>query len=1254
MVTTADALEDDETARAVLVSAAVQGWQRQLAPVGGPNSLLWDAGISADQRLDLTTAHPAGMARLLSSGEVRVSELFREPASRARVLAQARKVAQLANRLHDDFGLASCYLAAGTATWSWTGADRTPRPPVLLRAATLRSVADDVHLVVSDTIEVNPVLTATLSALGVELDTDAVRDAGSVGTNFDPRGAYKIVRAAASDLMDFRIDPVLLVGVFSHFKVPLVRDLAQQQETLVQGHLVAAFAGDPQEMHEVAALPEQFAERDPRDELLPVDLDAVQQDVVDAVVSGANVCVLGAAGTGKTRTASALIATLADQGRRVLYVSHARASLLAVQDELAAVGLEDLILDLGRADRSARDMVADLSRTLHDAAGVAGQASPVDVDVAALRSRIQQHHALMHEKLQPWGVTLDAAQDRLTRLSASDAPPRSRVRLSGTTLSGIDDRRRRDLQEKLSSVVAAGAWSTQGEVDAWFGARLVGREQLERSRSLVERLARGELRTHRSSWEKLCADLGLSVPGNLVDEEHLLELLRQVHQTLEIFQPEIFDAPLDDMVVAMAPRRDRSNTSQRIGPIERRRLERQARGLLRPGAPPRDLRAVLVRALEQRQEWRTAAGPGARPKTRTTVPEFARRTEALREDLEWLGDRLTATADGGELLETPYEQMQSRLELLASQPHRLQAAGSSLATLDTLREYGLEEFLSDVASRQVSGSQAALELEFVWWASIIDHVAASTPDYDELSGEQIRAAAQRYVVADEQHVTTSSVRLRSAVAAQRSNAGRDLPEQVGVLERHRGRAGDLLELAPELSAALAPCWATSPFAVPDHLPPGMWFDVVIVDDASTVGTAQAIPAIARGGQLVVVGDVAGAPPLPFPTGPAVPVGEVLLDRARELFPVRTLPTHYRSLDERLFGFAAARVYDEHTMTFPAADLSGGVRLDVVGAARYEAGSSPAEVDRVIEVLLDQWRLYPQESVVVIAFDTQHADHILEALRGVAGVDRGAARLLNEAQVVTTAERSSGVVRDAVIIATGVGRDARGRVPSRLGAVSQAGGERLVTAAITRARRRVVVVSGISGEDLDPTVLRSRGALLLRDYLLYAASGGSARRITDDAGSATAGRRRRTASTGSVLDTPTARAVDQGSSSVAVEDLARRLTAEGLIVHTAHGLSEPRIDLVIEDPQRRGDLLVAVETDGANYGAMPFTRDRERIRPAQLRTRGWAHERVLTRDLFRDPAKEVARLIRAANAASARRNATPGLSPAHDENAGTRA
>jgi hypothetical protein len=113
----------------------------------------------------------------------------------------------------------------------------------------------------------------------------------------------------------------------------------------------------------------------------------------------------------------------------------------------------------------------------------------------------------------------------------------------------------------------------------------------------------------------------------------------------------------------------------------------------------------------------------------------------------------------------------------------------------------------------------------------------------------------------------------------------------------------------------------------------------------------------------------------------------------------------------------------------------------------------------------------------------------------------------------------------------------------------------------------------------------------------------------------------------------------------VADLAFRLRAEGLVVHTGYGTSAQRLDLAVEDPQRHGRVMVAVETDGLSYAAMASIRDRERLRVEQLRHLGWEHVRVWSTDLFRDPARDVARVIAAVRAASAARPAKTALAEA---------
>jgi hypothetical protein len=75
--------------------------------------------------------------------------------------------------------------------------------------------------------------------------------------------------------------------------------------------------------------------------------------------------------------------------------------------------------------------------------------------------------------------------------------------------------------------------------------------------------------------------------------------------------------------------------------------------------------------------------------------------------------------------------------------------------------------------------------------------------------------------------------------------------------------------------------------------------------------------------------------------------------------------------------------------------------------------------------------------------------------------------------------------------------------------------------------------------------------------------------------------------------------------------------------------------------------VAVDSDGPAY-ARAEARERYRVRPAELARRGWVHERVWSTDLFRDPAREVARVrgsVRAAVRSTASRPGTRRDEPA---------
>jgi hypothetical protein len=393
-----------------------------------------------------------------------------------------------------------------------------------------------------------------------------------------------------------------------------------------------------------------------------------------------------------------------------------------------------------------------------------------------------------------------------------------------------------------------------------------------------------------------------------------------------------------------------------------------------------------------------------------------------------------------------------------------------------------------------------------------------------------------------------------------------------------------------------------------------------------VQPAQAISAISRARQVVVAGDERQLPPTNFftvvsddeaeagaPTDETLTEGfESVLDVLAAALPTRNLTWHYRSRDERLIAFANEAMYDGRLTTFPGTSLSSAVTFEPVdGQAVVQPGvdtieTTDGEVARVVELVLEHARTRPSESLGVIALGIKHADRLEEAITESLRTSPDVAAFFDESReerfFVKNLERVQGDERDAIILSIGYGKTPHGRVLHRFGPLNIEGGERRLNVAITRARCRMTVVSALRAVDLDPSRLKARGALMLRDFLAYAEGGGSAG------------------------DEDTLFATATVTSDPLRHDLAERLRRHGLTVHEDYGTASHRIDIAVEDPYHRGRALIAVETDGERYAALRSTRDRDRLRPEQLARLGWVHERVWSTDVFRDPAREIARIV----------------------------
>ena len=130
-----------------------------------------------------------------------------------------------------------------------------------------------------------------------------------------------------------------------------------------------------------------------------------------------------------------------------------------------------------------------------------------------------------------------------------------------------------------------------------------------------------------------------------------------------------------------------------------------------------------------------------------------------------------------------------------------------------------------------------------------------------------------------------------------------------------------------------------PLSVAQYIEPGrLTFDLVVMDEASQLKPEDALGAVARGGQLVVVGDPKQLPPSTFferqfdldqdeeeaDGASSIEEHESILDVARSVYqPVRQLRWHYRSRHDSLIAFSTPSSTKTAFLYFPRHQRKGG-------------------------------------------------------------------------------------------------------------------------------------------------------------------------------------------------------------------------------------------------------------------------------------------------------------------------------------------
>ncbi len=614
--------------------------------------------------------------------------------------------------------------------------------------------------------------------------------------------------------------------------------------------------------------------------------------------------------------------------------------------------------------------------------------------------------------------------------------------------------------------------------------------------------------------------------------------------------------------------------------------------------------------------------------------------ETIAAPLERLGLRLGPDGDESRV---PLASLRERFRSMWSQMDRYHEWARLATHRRSLEEEGLLKLVALLETEAVGSDRTVDEFRYATAEARWSRARSLLPELDRLSGMDRHRLVERFRELDRSRIADVRGLIRSRHLEQ-------LPKgAVGEMGVIRGEIAKkrrirpirrLMSAAGQMVQRIKPVFMMSPISVAQFLPPGrVKFDLLVIDEASQVRPEEALGAIARAKQIVVVGDQKQLPPtsffdrladdsreegdddVPDEGDPLPPASVAELESVLTLCEARGLRAsmlnwHYRSRDPSLIAVSNREFYKDRLFLPPTPlqmDERFGLKFTRVAGVyisrsrgRGRAGTNRKEADAVAKALALHARNSPDLSVGIVTFSKAQADmmgDVLELERRQDGLlDKFMREGRSEDVFVKNIENVQGDERDVILISVGYGpHEPDGRLASmNFGPVNSDGGERRLNVLFTRARVRCEVFASFDPAEIDLSRTSRDGPRILKRFLEFAKSGELDQRLV----------------TGKDADSPFE------------EDVARAIALLGFKADLQVGSAGFRIDIAVRHPERAGEYVLAVECDGATYHRAIWARERDRLRQEVLEGLGWRFHRIWSTDWFHNRIPEQDRLRRA--------------------------
>ncbi len=534
---------------------------------------------------------------------------------------------------------------------------------------------------------------------------------------------------------------------------------------------------------------------------------------------------------------------------------------------------------------------------------------------------------------------------------------------------------------------------------------------------------------------------------------------------------------------------------------------------------------------------------------------------------------------------------------------------------------GLTPLITAYENNNIQPGELVAAYQRGLYKSCADYIIDTYPVLSSFNGKLFDEKIKKFREISRQYEQLTREELYARLAANIPDFTKEAAQtsEIGMLQktiRNGGRAMSIRKLfdaIPNLLPRLAPCMLMSPISVAQYFDTSNEiFDLLVFDEASQMPTCEAVGAIARARNVIVVGDPKQMPPTSFfstnnfdeENAEKEDLESILDDCLALSVPSQHLLWHYRSRHESLIAFSNAHYYDNKLLTFPSTDdiISRVSYVPVEGfydkgKTRQNHFEAKAIVEEVIRRLSDP--VLCRQSIGIVTFSVVQQFLIDDLLSDVFAARPDLEKKATEREeplFIKNLENVQGDERDVILFSVGYGPDKEGKVSLNFGPINREGGWRRLNVAVSRARYEMKVFSTLKSEGIDLNRTASQGVAGLKAFFAYAEKGrtGLPARVANNTAGKTA----------------------------FIDGLAAQIEAHGYTVNTNIGCSTYKMDIGIINGANTNEYLLGVLCDGDHYYNATTMRDREITQPAVLESLGWNIHKVWSADWWEQPQKTV--------------------------------